>query len=55
MSYQLSLNKRCEQGSNAKALRMAGLVTSVVYGAGEPVLTSSVYNERLIIPDYAMI
>lgn len=45
MSYQLTLNKRSEQGSKAKALRKAGLVASVIYGAGEPVLTSSVYNE----------
>lgn len=44
MAYQLELNKRTEQGHKAKALREAGLVTSVVYGAGEPVLTKSVYN-----------
>lgn len=45
MAYQLVLNKRAEQGHKAKSLREAGLVTSVVYGAGEPVLTSSAYNE----------
>lgn len=45
MAYQLSLNKRTEQGHQAKKLREAGLVTSVVYGAGEPVLTSSTYND----------
>lgn len=44
MSIQLVLNKRTEQGHKAKALRAAGLVPSVVYGAGEPVLASSVYN-----------
>lgn len=44
MAYQLELTKRTEQGHKAKALRAAGLVTSVVYGAGEPILTSSVYN-----------
>lgn len=44
MAYQLELTKRTEQGHKAKALRAAGLVTSVVYGAGEPVLTSSAYN-----------
>lgn len=44
MSNQLSLNKRTEQGHKAKALRAAGLIPSVVYGAGEPVLASSVYN-----------
>lgn len=45
MAYQLALNKRTEQGHKAKALRETGLITSVVYGAGEPVLTSSAYNE----------
>ncbi len=44
MAYQLELTKRTEQGHKAKALRAAGLVTSVVYGAKEPVLTSSAYN-----------
>lgn len=44
MSTQLVLNKRTEQGHKAKALRAAGLIPSVVYGAGEPVLASSVYN-----------
>jgi len=45
MAYQLSLNKRTEQGHQAKKLREEGLVTSVVYGAGEPILTSSTYND----------
>lgn len=44
MAYQLELTKRTEQGHKAKALRAAGLVTSVVYGAKDPVLTSSAYN-----------
>lgn len=44
MSIQLVLNKRTEQGHKAKALRAAGLIPSVVYGAGEPMLASSVYN-----------
>lgn len=44
MSNQLALNKRTEQGHKAKALRAAGLIPSVVYGAGEPILASSVYN-----------
>lgn len=45
MAYQLSLNKRTEQGHQVKKLRAAGMVTSVVYGVGEPVLASSTYNE----------
>ncbi len=45
MAYQLDLQKRTEQGHKAKKLREAGLVTSVVYGAGEPILTSSTYND----------
>lgn len=44
MSSQLVLNKRTEQGHKVKALREAGLIPSVVYGAGEPVMASSVYN-----------
>ncbi len=44
MSSQLVLNKRIEQGHKVKALREAGLIPSVVYGAGEPVVASSVYN-----------
>ncbi len=44
MSIQLSLEKRSEQGHKAKAVRAAGLIPSVVYGAGEPVLASSAYN-----------
>lgn len=45
MAYQLALNKRTGQGHQAKKLRADGLVTSVVYGMNEPVLTSSTYNE----------
>ncbi len=44
MSIQLALNKRTEQGHKVKALREAGLIPSVVYGAGEPILASSAYN-----------
>ena len=44
MANQLVLNKRTEQGHKAKALRAAGLIPSVVYGADEPVLASSAYN-----------
>lgn len=44
MSNQLALNNRTEQGHKVKALRAAGLIPSVVYGAGEPILASSVYN-----------
>lgn len=44
MSIQLSLDKRTEQGHKAKAIRAAGLIPSVVYGASEPVLASSAYN-----------
>lgn len=45
MAYQLSLKKRVEQGHQAKKLREAGLVTAVIYGAGEPILASAIYNE----------
>ena len=44
MAYQLELTKRTEQGHKAKALREAGVVTSVVYGLQEPILTKSMYN-----------
>lgn len=44
MSSQLTVNKRTEQGHKAKALRAAGLIPSVVYGEGEPILVKSVYN-----------
>lgn len=44
MSIQLSLDKRTEQGHKAKALRAAGLIPSVIYGAGDPILASSAYN-----------
>lgn len=45
MANKLELQKRTEQGHKAKALREAGLITSVVYGGEAPVLTSSAYNE----------
>ena len=48
MSSQLVLNKRIEQGHKVKALREAGLIPSVVYGAGEPVVASSVYKKSLM-------
>lgn len=44
MSNQLVLEKRTEQGRKAKALRAAGLIPSVIYGAAEPILASSAYN-----------
>lgn len=44
MSNQLVLEKRTEQGRKAKALRAAGLIPSVIYGATEPILASSAYN-----------
>lgn len=45
MSTTLSLKKRTEQGHQAKSLRLAGLIPSVVYGGGDPILVSSLYNE----------
>lgn len=44
MSSQLTVNKRTEQGHQAKALRAAGIIPSVVYGGEEPVLVKSAYN-----------
>lgn len=44
MSSQLTVNKRTEQGHKAQALRAAGMVPGVVYGAEEPILVKSVYN-----------
>lgn len=44
MSNQLSLEKRTVQGKKLKALRADGMIPSVVYGAGEPVMAASVYN-----------
>ena len=41
--YSLALKKREITGKKSKALRAEGLIPSVVYGAGEPVLTVSEY------------
>ncbi len=41
--YSLSLEKREMTGKKIKALRANGLIPSVVYGAGEPILTASEY------------
>ena len=41
--YSLALKKREITGKKLKALRAEGLIPSVVYGAGEPILTSSEY------------
>ncbi len=44
MSNQLSLEKRTIQGKKLKALRAEGLIPSVVYGEGEPIMVASAYN-----------
>ena len=41
--YSLTLKKRTETGKKLKNLRAEGMIPSVVYGAGEPVLTASEY------------
>ena len=41
--YSLALNKREVTGKKLKALRAEGMIPSVVYGEGEPILTSSEY------------
>ena len=41
--YSLTLKKREIVGKKLKALRSEGLIPSVVYGSGEPVMTSSEY------------
>lgn len=41
--YSLTLKKRTETGKKIKSLRNAGMIPSVVYGAGEPILTASEY------------
>ncbi len=43
MSNQLSLEKRTVQGKQLKSLRRAGQIPSVIYGSGDPILTSSEY------------
>ena len=42
---KLSLAKRELTGKKVKGLREQGLIPSVVFGDGEPVLTQSAYNE----------
>lgn len=41
--YSLTLEKREVTGKKLKALRASGMIPSVVYGAGEPINTSSEY------------
>ena len=41
--YSLTLKKRVETGKKLKSLREAGMIPSVVYGAGEPMLAASEY------------
>lgn len=41
--YSLTLKKRTETGKKLKVVRAEGMIPSVVYGAGEPVLTASEY------------
>ena len=41
--YSLALKKREVTGKKLKALRAEGMIPSVVYGAGEPINTSSEY------------
>ena len=41
--YSLSLEKREVVGKKLKALRDSGLIPSVVYGVGEPMMTESLY------------
>lgn len=41
--YSLTLKKREETGKKLKNLRADGMIPSVVYGAGEPILTASEY------------
>lgn len=41
--YSLTLKKRVETGKKLKNLRNEGLIPSVVYGAGEPILAASEY------------
>ena len=42
---KLSLNARTLTGKKLAGLRADGLIPSVIYGEGEPVLTQSAYNE----------
>lgn len=42
---KLSLNARTSTGKKVASLRAQGLIPSVVYGEGEPILAQSAYNE----------
>ena len=42
---KLSLNARTSTGKKVAGLRAQGLIPSVIYGEGEPVLAQSAYNE----------
>lgn len=42
---KLSLNARTATGKKVAGLRAEGLIPSVIYGEGEPVLAQSAYNE----------
>lgn len=42
---KLSLEKRTLAGKKAASLRAEGLIPSVIYGEGEPILAQSTYNE----------
>lgn len=42
---KLSLNARTATGKKTAGLRAEGLIPSVIYGEGEPVLAQSAYNE----------
>ena len=42
---KLSLNARTSTGKKTAGLRAQGLIPSVIYGEGEPVLAQSAYNE----------
>jgi len=49
--YSLALDKREATGKKLKSLRAEGLIPSVVYGAGEPMLTASEYvaTEKVLL------
>lgn len=49
--YSLTLDKREVTGKKLKTLRAEGMIPSVVYGVGEPVLTSSEYinTEKVLL------
>ena len=42
---KLSLNARTATGKKVAGLRADGIIPSVIYGEGEPVLAQSAYNE----------